>query len=846
MTSCLRASEEPEALKLVDYPRISRRWDPAFEERNASENLLTPTQKQSVLLGLQAISQAPHAFFLGHGPGVGKTRILAAMALQHIAIHENPAVLWLVPNATLKKLATAEMASFGIRKDACRVASYAQIRTAAVPATGSLLLLDEAHLIRNNCPTSDRVSSLQDSFEAVVYSTATAASNVARLSYMKRLKLWGERTSFGTFQEFSKAMRRWGPAASEMLALDLKQRGLYTCFKLPFVPLHALEVVATAKVRNVFDDACRTWRARSSTDKFSFLQRLTTSLKAQLLLPRWQADLREGRAVVIVLQGTGAAASEQGVSMLQRICNRNGILPPPNLPGDALEVIRQGLHPESVAEISGRPVTTRQPTPSPEPETGGACLIGGNGKELSAFREGRRRVLAMTAAGTLGLNVTSPWPIRMYILEFPWTPESLAQQLGRCNRLDSGIPEYFTVSLNTIIEKRVEASLATRSETLGALSCADRTAGAIRSLPWGKKLMKLVTLEMTARLLAEGLSEGSLKKLQEEASSNVRTLQQEAGLTKLHHGALLQGSEEERFMSLRSILMSDPALASWISGVWTPSSHRLFSPTQKRAISATLLCLARKGFPASLTQQALEYAFGSGWDVSRCVGSLPEGISFLDESNASVLLSSGATLELDLQQRLLQSCEENSARMKLKEPRILSVLEYCTGRRTLPPGFTFGVVLLPFSDEEKTVVVTTKNTVAPVEHPVLFSTFSGHMMHREDGEGLRYPGRPCAAGPDKQPTKLRNWIPIDAFLRFRTFEARNIRLRSNAAKNMSKTLRLRFRNPLHYWDVSTGQVLSVDSTATYDRFVGLLMETTTSCGDRSVSELCSQEEAEFS
>lgn len=824
----------------MQHAPLTCRFHTVLEKNISAANLLTPTQIQSTLLGLQALSHPPHAFFLGHGPGVGKTRILAALAKQHLLTNEKADILWLVPNSALKQQAKTEMALFQIEKNACRVASYAQIRLDSDASGGSLLILDEAHLVRNSCSTSDKVNSLQDRFEAVVYSTATAASNVARLSYMKRLELWGDQTAFGTFQEFSKAMKRWGPAASEMLSLDLKQRGLYTCFKLPLVPLKGLVVSPNAVERRVFDEACTLWRDRTSPDKFPFLQRLTTSLKAQILIPRWRADLTEGYSVVIVLQGTGAAASSRGSSMLRRLCDRNGIVPPEILPEDALEVIREGLRPESVAEISGRPVATRQPKNAPEEEV--ALRIRGNSKELSEFREGRRRILAMTAAGTLGLNVTSPRPIRMYILEFPWTPESLAQQLGRCNRLNSTAPDYFTVSLNTIVEKRVEASLAARSETLGALSCADRTAGAIQSLPWGRKLMKLVTLEMTTRLLAETLSEEALARLKEDVSFNARTFRHEAGLHKLHHGDLLRRNEEERYESLRSILSSDPSLTSWISGGWTPSSHHLFAPVMKSDVATTLLCLNRRGFPTPLSQQVLEYAFGSRWDVNGCLASLPEGMRFLDEKDSTVLLSSGATLELDLQQRLLQSCEENSARMKLKEPRILSVLEYCTGRRTLPTGFHFEVILRPSSEDEMTVVVTAKNAVKSVKRLVLFATCSGHIVHCE-ADTIQYPGRMCVAQSEKEPVKTRNWLPLDAFLRFRSFESKHDRLRSKAARHMSKSLLLRFRNPLQYWDVSTGQVLSVAGSATYGRFVGLLMETV-SLGkdDRSLDDLRTQEE----
>jgi P-loop containing NTP hydrolase pore-1/C-terminal domain on Strawberry notch homologue len=836
-----RAAEEPEALRLVEHPPITCSFQGAVEEIISADNLLTPSQTQSALLALQALARPPRAFFLGHGPGVGKTRILASIAKQHLATHSAPDILWLVPNSALKKQAENETALFGIPKGAFRLASYAQIRLASMPARGSLLILDEAHLIRNVCPTSDRVNSLQDSFEAVVYSTATAASNVARLSYMKRLRLWGEGSSFENFQEFSKAMKRWGPAASEMLALDLKQRGLYTCFRLPLIPLKTLDISPNAEARGVFDEACEAWKGRASPDKFSFLQRLTTSLKAQILVPRWKDDLKEGYSVVIVLQGTGAAASERGVSMLERICRRNGVKPPCELPRDALEVIREGLHPEGMAEISGRPVSMRQTKFSAREEED-VSLVRGNSKELSAFREGRRRILAMTAAGTLGLNITSPWPIRMYVLEFPWTPESLAQQLGRCNRLDSRAPDYFMVSLKSIIEKRVEASLSARSETLGALSCADRTAGAIKTLPWGRKLMKLVTLEMTTRLLAESLPKDVVRGLVSAASEAPRLIRRDAGLNRLQHEELLRGNEEERRQGLRSILASDPSVAGWMSGGWTTATHPLFPETQQNEVMTTLPCLLRHGLPTPLARHILEYAFGSDWAVARCLEGIPEGTRFLDEKEASVLLNSGSTLDLESQRRLLQSCEENSARMTVREPRIMSVLEYCYGRKTSPRGFYFEVAVLPCSEEEKIVFVASRSTVEPVKEPLLFTTSSGHLVHLDCGM-VQYPGRPSSAVADDQSAKLRKWIPLDALGRFRCFEAKNLRLRAKAAGRMSKSLRLRVRNPLQHWEFSAGQVISVPETTTHDRFVGLLMDTTELREEGSLQELHAREEA---
>jgi hypothetical protein len=802
----MRAAEEPEALKLVPFPPVRCRLDSHFKD---SLTLLTSTQLQSVALAVEALSRPPRAFFLGHGPGVGKTRILAAVVKQHLLVEKSPKVLWLVPNVLLAKQAESEAALFEIQ-GLCRICSYAQVKSDDVG--GSLLILDEAHLIRNACALSDKINDLQDRYEAVLYSTATAASNVARLSYMKRLRLWGPSTPFPTFKDFSGAFKRWGPAAAEMLALDLKQQGLYTCFKLPLVPLQTLELAPDSSARRTFDEACTVWRTRPGADRHSFLQRLVTSLKARLLLPRWQRDLQEGYAVVVVCQGTGAAASP-GSSMLAHVCRRNGLEEVDGLPLDALDLLREGLRPEGVAEVSGRPVRARQ----------GAEVdaIKGNACELKAFQEGRRRVLAMSAAGTLGLNVVSPLPIRMYILELPWTPEALAQQLGRCNRLNSRPPQYFKVTLNTLVEMRVEAPLARRSETLGALSCADRSAGALTSLPWGSKLMQAVTLELAVRALGASLPATDVRRLVQNAAASQGLVGRMGRLARLRRQSFLRGDEAERLFTLESILEHDAIPHSWLIGAWTTQKHALFPQEERAVIRTAALALNRRRLPHVLLTGILEFAFGSDWAVTPLLQALPEREAILDETDFSSFLSSGCSLRLAEQRRLLQCFEENAARLAEQRPRIISVVEYCTGRKAAPKGYDFDMAV---TGEAAEVFVTVKslNLEVPVEQPLLFCTAHGHIFHQE-GDSVRQPGRPERTTQGVPP---RSWVPLDALWRFRGFEAKNLRLRERAALNMSKVLRLRVQEPMRHWEQSAQQVLSVPATASRARFVGLLMKAT--------------------
>lgn len=802
----VRVAEEPEALKLVPHPVVSCCLHSNIVRAIREKQLLTSTQLQSTLLAVAALARPPHAFFLGHGPGVGKTRILAAVAQEHLLANKDAIILWLVPNLTLVKQAWKEAALFDIATR-CRIASYSQVKPEE--EGGNLLILDEAHLMRNACATSDKINVLQDRFDAVLYSTATAASNVARLSYMKRLGLWGPRTSFRAFKDFAAAMKRWGPAAAEMLALDLKQQGLYTCYKLPLVPLKTLELAPDVETRRLFDSACAVWRSRPCADRQAFLQRLVTSLKVRLLLPRWRSDLEQGYAIVVVCQGTGAAAGPSA-SMLAHVCRRQHLEEVTGLPQDALDVLRDGLQPEGVAEVSGRLVRARQPG-------GDFDEVKGNAKELKAFQEGRRRVLAMSAAGTLGLNVVSPLPIRMYILELPWTPESLAQQLGRCNRLNSSPPEYFKVSLNTLVEMRIEASLALRSETLGALSCADRTAGALKSLPWGRKLMQAVTLELTVRALAAKLPGPILQRTVATAAEGL--VSRTGGLAKLRHRDLLQGDVVTLTQNLRTILGSDAGLRGWLLGGWTPEKHLLFPEDLRGEVYRVALSLNRWNFPFVLVQTVLEFAFGSEWAVTPLLNALPDREAVLDERDFTVLLNSASAMDLQSQRRLLQCFEENAGRVLPQSPRILSVVEYCTGRKSPPKGYDFEVAVLP-NGAERTVVVKAQNLEVPLNDPLLFCTPHGHIFHRT-GAQVQQPGRPVN---ERSTTQARNWVPLDAFVRFRSFEAKNLRLRERAALTMSKVLQLRVQDPLRHWDRSAQQVLAVPATTCEECFVGLLME----------------------
>lgn len=79
------------------------------------------------------------------------------------------------------------------------------------------------HELQTRCPRA-----------RVVYCSATGASDIRHMAYMGRLGLWGAATSFEGFDDFAAAIGDGGVGAMELVALDMKRRGLYLSRQLSF------------------------------------------------------------------------------------------------------------------------------------------------------------------------------------------------------------------------------------------------------------------------------------------------------------------------------------------------------------------------------------------------------------------------------------------------------------------------------------------------------------------------------------------------------------------------------------------------------------------------------------
>ena len=68
----------------------------------------------------------------------------------------------------------------------------------------------------------------------IVYVSATGASELEHLGYMSRLGLWGAGTAFSSNAEFTTSVASKGTGAMELVAMDLKARGLFLARTLSY------------------------------------------------------------------------------------------------------------------------------------------------------------------------------------------------------------------------------------------------------------------------------------------------------------------------------------------------------------------------------------------------------------------------------------------------------------------------------------------------------------------------------------------------------------------------------------------------------------------------------------
>lgn len=379
---------ETSSLSAVHPPEPT--YDLLIKDELESSKALSCLQIETLVYASQRHLQhlpngARAGFFVGDGAGVGKGRTIAGLIWENWH-HGRRKALWISVGSDLKFDARRDLDDVGatcIEVHALNKLPYSKldsrsvgIREGVVFLTYSsliassekgrsrlqqlvqwcgsgydgLVLFDECHKAKNLVPeagsqptrTGEAVLELQARLpEArVVYCSATGASEPRNMGYMVRLGLWGAGTCFKDFQMFLGALDKGGVGALELVAMDMKARGMYVCRTLSYkgAEFEVIEAPLEAEMMDMYKKAAEFWAelrvellsasAFLANDKPNssqlwrlywsghqrFFRHMCMSAKVPATVRLAKKALAEAKCVVIGLQSTGEARTEEAVT----------------------------------------------------------------------------------------------------------------------------------------------------------------------------------------------------------------------------------------------------------------------------------------------------------------------------------------------------------------------------------------------------------------------------------------------------------------------------------------------------------------------------------------------------
>lgn len=291
---------EPTAMAAVELPDVT--YKPAIPRELVENGTLSDAQLEQVVYAGQAHSQfmpdgRRMGYFIGDGTGVGKGRMIAAIAAMDNWNQGRRKAVWVSKTGNLANDAKRDLSSVGFdsenfidfakkntglekRGDGIAFLTYdglksgnpgvqnAKLNARRAPKPGKksqpsrleqlynwlgpdfdgVIAFDEAHLAGNAVAIKGPRGVKQPSSRAlavvdiqalfpkarILYVSATGATDVTNLSYGDRLGIWGAGTPFPTKDSFFNEIRSGGLSAMEIVARDLKALGRYLARTLSF------------------------------------------------------------------------------------------------------------------------------------------------------------------------------------------------------------------------------------------------------------------------------------------------------------------------------------------------------------------------------------------------------------------------------------------------------------------------------------------------------------------------------------------------------------------------------------------------------------------------------------
>uniref|UniRef100_A0A4W3IVF5 Protein strawberry notch homolog 1 n=1 Tax=Callorhinchus milii TaxID=7868 RepID=A0A4W3IVF5_CALMI len=317
------------------------------------------------------------AFLIGDGAGVGKGRTIAGIIFENYLLGRKRS-LWFSVSNDLKYDAERDLRDIGAKNiqvhplNKISSKQNGSVKKGVIFATYSSLIgesqsggkyktrlkqllhwcgedfdgvivFDECHKAKNLSPvgsskptkTGLAVLELQNKLPKarVVYASATGASEPRNMAYMNRLGIWGEGTPFKEFNDFIQAVERRGVGAMEIVAMDMKLRGMYIARQLSFsgVTFKIEEVPLSHDYIKMYNKAVRLWveareKFQMAAELIDAEQRMKKSMwgqfwsahqrffkylciasKVRRIVQLAREEIKNGKCVVIGLQSTGEA-----------------------------------------------------------------------------------------------------------------------------------------------------------------------------------------------------------------------------------------------------------------------------------------------------------------------------------------------------------------------------------------------------------------------------------------------------------------------------------------------------------------------------------------------------------
>uniref|UniRef100_A0A5K3FI44 Helicase_C_4 domain-containing protein n=2 Tax=Mesocestoides corti TaxID=53468 RepID=A0A5K3FI44_MESCO len=353
-------------------------------------------------------------FLIGDGAGVGKGRTIAGIIYENYMQHRKKAI-WLSVSNDLRVDAERDLRDVGLEK--LQVHSLNKFRYARISGKANgrvkkgvlfstyssligesqggakakyktrlkqivhwcgknfdgVIVFDECHRAKNLTPSGSQkptktgltVLELQNRLPnaRIVYASATGATEPRNMAYMTRLGLWGGGTPFKTFNSFIQSLDRRGVGGMELVAMDMKLRGMYIARQLSFHGVNfSIRPVEIEHVTlngqpfiNVYDQSADLWvcayryfceacRLLNVSDKFRktmwgqfwsahqrFFKYLCIAAKVDACVDLCKVALSQGKCVVIGLQSTGEAKTleqveEMGADLGEFVSTAKGVL----------------------------------------------------------------------------------------------------------------------------------------------------------------------------------------------------------------------------------------------------------------------------------------------------------------------------------------------------------------------------------------------------------------------------------------------------------------------------------------------------------------------------------------